>query len=161
MARKNNLLPVIAAFKITKAVLLFTVAFGLHHLFRGDVEAIITAWIHAIRIDPENQHIHSLISAATGIPKTRLHALGIGTFLYGLLFLTEGTGLMLQVRWAEYLTVVSTLGFLPLEIYELVEKPGHKGLKSIILVLNIAIAIYLIWNLRGRGSNSQDGGSRG
>jgi uncharacterized membrane protein (DUF2068 family) len=156
MVRKKNLLPLIAAFKIAKALLLLTVAFGLHHLFRGDVEAIITAWVRAVRVDPDNRHVHTIISAATGIPKSRLHALGIGTFAYALLFLTEGTGLMLQAVWAEYLTVVSTLGFLPLEIYELVQRPGHKGLKAIILVLNIAVAVYLIWNLRGRGAKRKE-----
>jgi uncharacterized membrane protein (DUF2068 family) len=148
MARKKNLLPVIAAFKIGKALLLFVVAFGFHHLFRGDAQAITTAWARAVRVDPENYHVHKVISAVTGIPQPTLHKLGIGTFLYGLLFLTEGTGLLLQLRWAEYLTVVSTLGFLPLEIYELVERPLHKELKAVVLVVNIAIVIYLIWNLR-------------
>ncbi len=148
MESKNKLLPVIASFKIIKALMLFTVAFGFHHLRNSDVEETITQWVHVIRIDPDSKYAHSAISTVTGIPPAKLHALGIGTFIYGLLFITEGVGLMMGLRWAEYLTVVSTLGFLPLEIYELVEKPGHKDVKAIILVMNILIAIYLIWNLR-------------
>jgi uncharacterized membrane protein (DUF2068 family) len=148
MKQKFNMLPVIAAFKLGKAILLFIVAFGFHDLRRGNAESIITGWVHAVRIDPESHYAHLFISGITGIPPAKLHDLGIGTFLYGLLFLTEGTGLMLQVRWAEYLTIVSTLGFLPLEIFELVEKPGHKYTKAVVLFLNILIAVYLILNLR-------------
>jgi uncharacterized membrane protein (DUF2068 family) len=148
MDRQTKLLPLIATFKLLKACSLFALAFGLHHLRVGDSGAIILDWCRAIRIDPDNKIAHSIISKVTGMPDSRLHELGIGTFFYGFLFLTEGTGLLLKQKWAEYLTVVSTITFLPLEIYELVARPHRKVLKAVVLLINVAIVLYLIMNLR-------------
>jgi uncharacterized membrane protein (DUF2068 family) len=58
---------------------------------------------------------------------------------------------MLRKRWAEYVTVISTITFLPLEIYELIFRPHRKIAKAVILVINIAILIYLVMNLRKSG----------
>ncbi len=49
-------------------------------------------------------------------------------------------------RWAEYLTVIATAAFLPLEIYELTEKVSL--LKIGALAVNLAILAYLIWTKR-------------
>jgi hypothetical protein len=48
--------------------------------------------------------------------------------------------------WAEYLAAVATSAFIPLEIYELVEKPTP--LKAAALVANIVIVIYLVYKGR-------------
>ena len=45
------------------------------------------------------------------------------TFAYSALFLVEGTGLFFEKRWAEYLTIVATVSFIPVEIYELLKLP--------------------------------------
>ena len=42
----------------------------------------------------------------------------MGTFLYALLYLVEGIGLLLKKHWAEYFTVVATGLFIPVEIWE-------------------------------------------
>lgn len=49
-------------------------------------------------------------------------------------------------RWAEYLTVVATAAFLPLEIVELIN--GVTALKLGALVVNLAILAYLVWTKR-------------
>ncbi|MEI6649544.1 MAG: DUF2127 domain-containing protein [Actinomycetes bacterium] len=65
---------------------------------------------------------------------------------YGLVQLFEGVGLWLLKRWAEYLTVVATSAFIPLEIYELLHKATV--LKSMALVVNVAAVGYLLWKGR-------------
>jgi uncharacterized membrane protein (DUF2068 family) len=150
--RQNRLLPLIATFKIFKACMLFTLAFGLHHLRHGDVQSTLETWIRDIRIDPDDHYIQLLIAKIGGIPARRMHELGIFTFFYGLLFAIEGIGLALKKRWAEYVTVISTITFLPLEIYELVATPHRKWLKALLLLLNIAILVYLVINLRRKKS---------
>jgi uncharacterized membrane protein (DUF2068 family) len=82
----------------------------------------------------------------------KLKALSVGTFFYSGLFLTEGTGLALRKRWAEYLTIVSTASLLPIEIYELVKQVS--ALKIIVLLANIAIVVYLVIEVR-RTRNSK------
>ena len=78
----------------------------------------------------------------------RLEALGIGAFLYAALFTTEGIGLWLGKRWAEYLTVIATGSFVPFEVYELARRPGLPRVAA--LVLNLAVVAYLIHHLRRR-----------
>ena len=72
--------------------------------------------------------------------------IAIAAALYGALELCEAVGLILRKRWAEYLVLVATAAFLPLEIDEVLK---HLTLfKSAALLLNIAICGYLIWKKR-------------
>jgi uncharacterized membrane protein (DUF2068 family) len=63
--------------------------------------------------------------------------------VYGILEAVEAVGLILRRRWAEYLVLLATVAFLPLELDELVRAPS--ALKGLAVVVNIAVAIYLIW----------------
>jgi len=49
----------------------------------------------------------------------RIELLAAAVFAYAALFATEGVGLWLQKRWAEYLTVIATTSFIPFEIWEI------------------------------------------
>jgi uncharacterized membrane protein (DUF2068 family) len=72
--------------------------------------------------------------------------LGAGAILYGVLELVEGWGLLRRRRWAEYLVLISTSAFLPVEIDELVRHATP--VKAIALVVNCAIIGYLVWRKR-------------
>jgi uncharacterized membrane protein (DUF2068 family) len=73
-------------------------------------------------------------------------ALGAGAIAYGLLEIIEGTGLLLRRRWAEYLVLIASSAFLPVEVDELIRHPTP--VKGITLVVNIAIVVYLVWRKR-------------
>ena len=135
----------IAVFKLLKAALLIAVGFGLHRLLHGDAGEMLRHWAHAVRVGPENRFIHLVIRKITGLSERQLHALNVGTFIYAAVFLTEGIGLLLRFRWAEYLTVISTAALLPIEAYEMIAHP--RTVKGIVLVLNVLIVIYLIRRL--------------
>lgn len=77
-----------------------------------------------------------VLSRSTSMDPTRIAALGVGAFLYATLFPVDGTGLWLQRRWAEYLTVVATASFIPFEIHEVVRRSTITHVVA--LVLNIA-----------------------
>lgn len=59
---------------------------------------------------------------------------------------TEAVGLWLGKRWAEYLTVIATAGFLPLEIHELTKRVTF--LRLLALAVNVALLVWLIRNKR-------------
>ncbi len=61
---------------------------------------------------------------------------------YGLLELVEGVGLWLLKRWAEYLTVVATAVFLPLEVHELLKQVT--ATRAVAFVINVAVVVYLL-----------------
>lgn len=77
------------------------------------------------------------------LSRIQVDAVGIGAILYGCLEAFEGIGLLLRRRWAEYLVLIATGVFLPLEITELLRKPTV--FKAGALAVNLLIVGYLIW----------------
>lgn len=81
------------------------------------------------------QHITTLSGGAQT-------ALAIAAMLYGLLEAFEGFGLILRRRWAEYLVLLATCAFIPLEVDEVIRHPTVW--KGIALLINVAIVVYLV-----------------
>jgi uncharacterized membrane protein (DUF2068 family) len=139
-------LRLIAAFKLLKGFALLALAIGALHLLHKDIEAIVVHWISVFQVDPHGKYIQLLLAKLANVDDRKLMALSIGTFFYSAIFLTEGFGLAMQKRWAEYLTIVSTASLLPLEIYE-IAKHATAG-KVIALLINLAVVAYLVFELR-------------
>jgi uncharacterized membrane protein (DUF2068 family) len=103
--------------------------------------SIETELEHVMAITPRNLFIAGWLVAA-----------------YAALEATEMVGLWQARRWAEYLTFVATVVFVPYEIYEL--SRGVSWLKVLTLLINVAIAVYLLlakrlFGLRGGGRAEQ------
>jgi uncharacterized membrane protein (DUF2068 family) len=136
----------IAVFKLLKGVVLLAVGIGALRLLHKDVAAIADHWINAFRGDPHNRYLHWLLAKLPMVDDRKLKELSVGTFVYSAIFLTEGTGLALGKRWAEYFTIVTTASFLPLELYEIFR---HATIaKGVALAVNIAVVLYLVRELR-------------
>jgi len=97
------------------------------------------------RVDPQNRFIHQAITRISGLDTKRLEELGVGTFVYAAVFLVEGTGLLFRKRWAEYLTTLVTLSFIPFEVYEMWQHPS--ALKAVGIGVNALIVVYLALRL--------------
>lgn len=136
----------IALFKLTKGILLLIVGIGALRLLHRNVADTVGHWVDILRVDPDNRYIHRLLSHVLAVTPGQLKAASVGTFIYAGLLLTEGTGLLLRKRWAEYFTIITTAGLIPLEIYELIHK--MTAAKIVILLVNVAIVAYLIAHVR-------------
>ena len=139
------MLGLIAAFKLVKAALFIAGGVGVLRMLNPAVEERVRQWLLALSLAHGWPIILRLLSKMSGLSGHRLQALGAVAFAYAALFLVEGIGLWLAQRWAEYLTVVATASFLPIEIYEL-----HRGMspvKFVALLANIAMVGYLIYRL--------------
>jgi uncharacterized membrane protein (DUF2068 family) len=143
----------IAAFKLLKGILLLAVAVGALRLLHKDPAADAAYWINKLRVDPENIFIVRSLERLSIIDDHRLRELSVGTFLYSALSLTEGVGLALRKRWAEYFTTIITASFIPLELWEIFRH--LTVLKIVLLVINIAVLVYLIWELRRTKARSK------
>src|SRR5205823_13725437 len=75
-----------------------------------------------------------------------LNLIGFGILFYGLLQIAEGIGLWSLQRWGEYVAVVGTTLFIPLEIFELTE--NVTWLKVLVLLINISAVLYLLLSKR-------------
>src|SRR5258707_12421723 len=95
-------LVLIAVFKLLKGILLLAVGIGALKLLHRDVERTVTHWVEILRVDPDNRIIHRLLAHVFSLRPGQLKAASAGTFIYAALLLTEGTGLLLRKRWAEY-----------------------------------------------------------
>jgi uncharacterized membrane protein (DUF2068 family) len=137
---------VIAAFKLLKGAALIALGVGALHLLHKDVAALADHWINAFRVDPHNHYINLLLTKLANVDDRKLKELSVGTFIYAAIFLTEGTGLAFRQTWAEYLTIVVTASFLPLELYELVKHASVA--KTVALLVNVAVVVYLVWEVR-------------
>ena len=121
---------------------------GAHTLIDKDLVAVVDHWVNVFRVDANNHYLHAMLARFTDLNPQRLRELSFGTFFYAALLLTEGVGLALRKRWAEYFTIIATSSFIPLEIYEIFR---HANLtKVVVLLINVAVVWYLVLELRRR-----------
>jgi len=139
-------LRLIAAFKLLKGFALLAVAIGALKLLHKDVAEIFEHWINVFRVDPHNHFINRLLEKLSNVDDRRLKELSIGTFIYSAIFFTEGIGLALKKRWAEYFTIITTSSLLPLEIFELARHVSAGRIFA--LLINLAVVAYLVYELR-------------
>jgi uncharacterized membrane protein (DUF2068 family) len=142
----GSILVLIGIFKLLKALLLIALGIGAFRLLHKDVAATTLHWAAVLRVDPDNRYVHEALARVFRVTPKQLKELSIGTFLYAALFATEGVGLLLRKRWAEYFTVITTSGLVPLELFEL-----HRHftfVKLAVLLLNLLIVWYLVRRLR-------------
>ena len=135
-------LRLIAAFKFLKGSLLLMLAIGALRLVHHDLAHLVSRGAAELRMDPQNRLIRGLLSALTGVDDRTLREMSAASFVSAGLLLTEGVGLWLSKRWAEYLTIVLTSSFLPVEFYELARRPAFVA--ATVLVLNLVIVLYLL-----------------
>src|SRR5260370_32159809 len=139
-------LRLIAAFKLLNGLALPALGIGALKLLHKDVDTVVEHWINIFQVDPHSHYIQLLLAKLSMVDDRRLKQLSVGTFFYAAIFLTEGIGLALGVRWAEDLTIVTTDSLLPLEVYELAQ---HASIATgVVLVINLAVVAYLIRELR-------------
>ncbi len=136
----------IAAFKLFKGLLLLAVGIGLLKSLHRDLAVELLRWADRFRVDPDNTHFQRLMEKVSFINYKKLKELDAGTFFYSALMLTEGIGLSLAKRWAEYFSIIATSLLLPLEIYEIVKKVDLA--RVALLLINIAIVVYLVLDVR-------------
>ena len=147
LARPFSLaLVLIGVFKLIKALMLVAVGIGAVKLLHGDVSATLTHWTTVLRVDPDNRVVHQTLVRIFRLSPRTLRELSVGTFIYAGLFSIEGVGLLLQKRWAEYFTIVTTAGLVPVEVYEL--SRHFSVAKSAVLVINLVIVLYLLKRVR-------------
>ena len=136
----------IAAFKLLKGLSLLCVGIAVHTLVKKDLVAEAQHWADLFRIDPHNHYLNRLIEKITNVDRGKLRELSIGTFIYSSLFFTEGIGLALRRRWAEFLTIVSTAGLIPFELYVLYNHPTF--VRAFLVMFNIGVVAYLLREIR-------------
>jgi uncharacterized membrane protein (DUF2068 family) len=144
----NRWLVLIALFKLAQALLFVAIAAGalqlLHtlHILHVDLADLLSDLVDRLNVNPESKLVNFVLDHATFIDEKMLRRVGAAGFIYAALDLLEGTGLYLEKVWAEYLTLVITGSFLPLEIWEVVHNHSLTG--TLLFGLNLLVFLYLL-----------------
>ncbi len=136
----------IAVFKLLKSFVLLCTAAGIFKMVNQDLSELLWRWVDFLRLDSGDRYVASVLIRAEDMNPEKMKVLGWLTLCYAMIFLTEGAGLWLGLRWAEWLTVIVTASFVPVECYEIAKHAN--AIKIGLLCVNLAIFAYLIWYIR-------------
>ena len=142
----NRLIRLIAFFKLLKSALLIAVGMSALRLLHKDVASVLEHWVAMFGLDPGNRYVDRALQKFGNLTPNKIKSFGVVSFIYAALFLTEGIGLWLVKRWAEWFSVIITTSLVPVELYEIYRHPSV--IKCLVLVLNIAVVGYLLYRIR-------------
>jgi uncharacterized membrane protein (DUF2068 family) len=118
---------------------------SLRELFEADLPAA-RPLAERLNIDVDRSALVRLARQALNARQATVRVVAVAVVAYGVVQMAEGVGLWLLKRWGEYLTVVATAAFVPLEVYEVVEHVTF--LRVAALVVNALAVVYLLLSKR-------------
>jgi uncharacterized membrane protein (DUF2068 family) len=147
-SHRNRWLILIAIFKLAQALLFASLAIGAIHLLRTshllhvDVADLLSDLADRLQFNSESRLVNFLLNHAAFIDDKLLLRIEAAGFIYAVLDTVEGVGLYLEKTWAEYLTLLITGSFLPLELWEVIHR--HSIFSIVLLVANALVFLYLL-----------------
>jgi uncharacterized membrane protein (DUF2068 family) len=138
-------LVVIAAYKLLGALLFIAVGVGALRLLHKDIDDVVWRMIADLKMNPESRLVNFLFEKAELLNDPLLRRIGVVAFCYAAVGILEAIGLYLEKTWAEFLTLIITASFLPVEIHELMRR--LTWVRIGLLIANVLVLIYLIWML--------------
>ncbi len=140
--KTSTVLPLVAVERLARAAVL--IAVGLTAiLLQNHPELSIRST--ALRLDlalNPLQHFYDIFSGTVRwVSPHDFLVLGTVALAFGGLYTIEGIGLACRLRAAVYLTVLTTVALIPVEVWWLWQHPGR--LKEVALAVNVAVAVLL------------------
>jgi uncharacterized membrane protein (DUF2068 family) len=130
--------------KLSKGLLLLLLAAGFYSLSDDNLPQDLRHVLQLFHLDPEKRFFTELANKLSHLTPANLVWFARGTVLYSLFSLVEGTGLIFRVSWAGWLAIGESVFFIPIELYEMIQKWSVS--LAIVLALNILIVWYLFQN---------------
>jgi uncharacterized membrane protein (DUF2068 family) len=138
-----------------RGFLLLALAYGVWAFdgSRGALEQVFDSYLPALKpladrlgIDLQETGPVHLIQQAFTAKHSTLLLVALGVLAYGVLELVEAIGLWFKKRWGEYVAVVGTSLFVPLEIHEIIAKVTWLRIGA--LIINLFAIAYILWTKR-------------
>jgi uncharacterized membrane protein (DUF2068 family) len=138
----------IGVFKLLQAALFILLGIGAIRLLHKDLMQVAEHFILAMRFNPEGHFMSLMMDWAAKIDPHRLKQISVAIFGVATLDLIEGTGLVLEQAWAEFVTLILTASFLPWEFFEILRHATW--IRAGLMVINLAVVVYLIYFVQDR-----------
>ena len=142
----SNGLRAVATLEATKGAVVLVAGFGLLEILHLGAQQIAEEVVRNFHLNPANRYPRIFLHLAEKVTPSNLWPLAFGAAAYAALRFTEAYGLWRQRRWAEWLSVVSGIIYIPFEIWEIYR--GITWLKLSMLVINLVVVSYLIRVMR-------------
>ncbi len=148
-ARRVRYLKLIALFKIAKGGLLLILGFSL--LFLNSR----TRWLDAIGnwaadeilLEHSRAVLYLLNKLQAVLAGGALRATSFLALFYSAVLMTEGIGVYLQQRWAEFLMIFATAAFIPIEARHIWHRPS---LPSVLILLANGFIVWFLYSVLKR-----------
>ena len=131
----------IAIFELVKGFIGLAVAVTLMFLLHKDLELVAENILEYLHIDPTGHFAEMFVERASHVNESNIIIFIILAFVYTIVRLVEAYGLWRLRAWAEWFAIISGSLYVPVEVYEIFQKPTV--FRVLILLANIGIVIYL------------------
>jgi uncharacterized membrane protein (DUF2068 family) len=141
LARHERGLHVVALFEAAKGAIVMVVGCGLLSLIHQDLEEVAERIAAHLHINPASHYPRIFIRAASQMTDSHLWLFAALAFLYATFRFVEAYGLWRMRPWAEWLGLISGAVYIPVEIYELIQRVTW--LRFLLLAANLLVVLYL------------------
>lgn len=141
MQKHSLFLKFIIAEKLFLGILFTAIGLGMLSLLNRDMIVFTDRLLYYLNLDIEEEYVQDIVEWLTSVKGGTIIGISAGMFLLSLLNFVEAYGLHMRQRWAEWLTVIATSLFIPIELYEVTQEQTTVRIAA--LFLNIAIVYYL------------------
>jgi len=135
----------IAIFEAFKGALVLVVGLGLLGFLGRDNGTYAEQIIRQLHIDPARHYAKLFIMTMAEESDSQLLAFAAFAALYATVRFVEAYGLWNERRWAEWLAALSGGVYVPIEIFELINRASW--IKFGALLVNLAVVAYMVWLL--------------
>jgi uncharacterized membrane protein (DUF2068 family) len=135
----------VALFEAAKGLLALVAGSGVLLLLHHDVRTLALRLVEHAHLNPAAHYPHLFLDAVARVQDMRLWLLVAGVLAYAAIRFAEAYGLWRGRAWAELLAALSGGIYLPLEVLEMVRRPGW--LSAAMLALNLAVVALMLRNL--------------
>jgi uncharacterized membrane protein (DUF2068 family) len=131
----------IAIYEAIKGLIGLIAGFGLLSLINRDIVDFAEDLVGFLHLNSEGRLAHRIVETITKLNPSNIKIFFVIALVYATKQLVEAYGLWRLRAWAEWIAIFSGLIYIPVEIYELIQKPTFT--RAAILIFNIAIVVYL------------------
>jgi uncharacterized membrane protein (DUF2068 family) len=142
--RRAPTLYFIIAIKFLKGLSALALALGAYSLTDNNLPEEFQKLLMFLHLDPEKKFFVDLTDRIGHITPANLTWVTVGAVVYGLFMWLQAVGLIFRVSWVVWLVIGESAFFVPVEIFEMVHRPGWW--KLALLVVNVFIVWYLYAN---------------
>lgn len=118
---------------------------GLSDLLSSELPLLRPVWAQ-LGWNIDNSFLIEKGKELLALDPSTLNLVILGLLIYAAIQSAEAVGLWLARVWGEYLAVIASSAFLPIEVWEIVHTPTV--IKVGVLIVNLAAVVWLIWSKR-------------